>query len=149
MSDPRLHSIYFHAGRLFNTKRYANTKVSEIAAAAGVATGTIYNLFTSKKAILTFVIRASLDNDYLGGEIELPVGETDPKLLLSLTSRLYDRVFNRILRITDADGRIVTGFTQMIADLFDMEADTLLATNNIEHNAGILRELANVFFQHG
>ena len=32
------------------TKRYANTKVAEIAAASGIATGTIYNLFTSKKS---------------------------------------------------------------------------------------------------
>jgi hypothetical protein len=38
MADARLHSIYFHAGRLFNTKRYVGTKVSEIAKAAGVAT---------------------------------------------------------------------------------------------------------------
>lgn len=146
MSDSRLQSIYFHAGRLFNTKRYANTKVSEIAAAAGVATGTIYNLFTSKKAILTFVIRASLERDYLDGDIGLPIGEADTKLLLELCSRLHDRTFNHILQITDAEGKVCRSFVQMLSDIFDMEADSLLAFNNVEHNAGILCEIADVFF---
>lgn len=146
MADPRLRSIYFHAGRLFNKKRYANTKVAEIAAASGVATGTIYNLFASKKAILTFVIRASLDNGYLDQDIELPVEETDPKLLLELFSRFEDRVFNQVLRITDADGKITRSFPQMLSDMFDVDADALLGMNNIEHNADILRELAPVYF---
>lgn len=146
MADPRLLSIYFHAGRLFNTKRYANTKVAEIAAASGIATGTIYNLFISKKAILTFLIRASLEKDYLDGDIQLPVEETNMQLLLELLSRLDDRIFNDIMRITDLDGNIIRNFTEMVSDIFDMDADILLGTNNIEHNAGVLHELANSFF---
>lgn len=145
MADSRLHSIYFHAGRLFNTKRYANTKVSEIAASSGIATGTVYNLFASKKAILTFVIRASLDKEYLDGDIELPVEEADTKLLLELWARLNDRL-NHIIQVT-GDGEDGTkGFSQIISELFDFHADVLLGTNNIEHNADILRELADVFF---
>ncbi|SDX49155.1 TetR/AcrR family transcriptional regulator [Paenibacillus sp. CF384] len=146
MVDERLRSIYFHAGRLFNTKRYANTKVSEIAVAAGIATGTIYNLFASKKAILTFVIRASLEKDYLDSEIALPVEEADMKHLYNLCEKLNERVFGEVLRITDVDGAIIKSFTQMVADIFDMSADILLATGNIETNASILRELANSFF---
>ena len=37
-------------------------------------------------------------------------------------------------------------FQQMLMELFDMNADTLLAANNIEYNENTLRELANVFF---
>ncbi|QHT60946.1 TetR family transcriptional regulator [Paenibacillus lycopersici] len=146
MADARLHSIYFHAGRLFNTQRYANTKVSEIAAAAGVATGTIYNLFASKKAILTFVIRASLEKDYLESDIPLPVEEADMNHLLALSEQLNERIFNEILRVTDDTGAITKRFKQMVADIFDMSADILLATGNVETNANILRELANGFF---
>jgi AcrR family transcriptional regulator len=145
MADSRLYSIYFHAGRLFHTKRYANTKVSEIAKAAGIATGTVYNLFASKKAILTFVIRASLDKEYLNGEIELPIAETDMRLLLELYTHTMDRAY-RILRVKDSGGAIVKSFPQMIAELFDFLADVLLGTNNIEHNADSLRELSDVFF---
>jgi AcrR family transcriptional regulator len=146
MADARLHSIYFHAGRLFNTKRYANTKVSEIATAAGVATGTIYNLFTSKKAILTFVIRASLEKDYLDSDIALPVDEADMNHLNELFLKLHERIFNDVLRITDANGSIIKDFKQMVSNVFDMSADILLATGNIEANAGILKELAKAFF---
>lgn len=146
MADTRLHSIYFHAGRLFNTERYANTKVSEIAAAAGVATGTIYNLFTSKKAILTFVIRASLDKDYLDSDIALPIEEADMNHLKEHWLKLHDRVFNDVLIIADANGSIIKPFKQMVSDIFDMSADILLATGNIETNASILPELASTFF---
>ena len=146
MADARLHSIYFHAGRLFNTKRYANTKVSEIADAAGVATGTIYNLFTSKKAILTFVIRASLEKDYLDSDIALPIEEADMNRMSELFVKLHDRIFNDILRIEDANGSIIKRFKQMVSDIFDMSADILLATGNIETNASILPELADAFF---
>lgn len=146
MADARLRSIYFHAGRLFNTKRYANTKVSEIAAAAGIATGTIYNLFTSKKAILTFVIRAALEKDYLDSDIALPVEEADMNQLNEQFMKLHDRIFNDVLRIADATGSITKPFKQMVADIFDMSADILLATGNIETNASILRKLADAFF---
>ncbi|MFC5406152.1 TetR/AcrR family transcriptional regulator [Cohnella soli] len=146
MADARLRSIYFHAGKLFNTKQYANTKVSEIATAAGIATGTIYNLFTSKKAILTFVIRAALEKDYLDSDIALPVEEADLNHLIELQVKLHDRIFNDIFRITDENGLIIKRFKQMISDIFDMSADILLATGNIETNASILRELAKVFF---
>lgn len=146
MADARLRSIFFHAGRLFNTKQYANTKVSEIASAAGIATGTIYNLFSSKKAILTFVIRGSLDKDYLDSEIALPVEEADMNHLKELGEKLNERIFDDVLRITDANGSITKPFKQMIADIFDMSADILLATGNIETNASILRELAAAFF---
>jgi AcrR family transcriptional regulator len=145
MADPRLQSIYFAAGRLFNTKRYANTKVSEIAAAAGIATGTVYNLFTSKKAILTFVIRASLEDGYLQGDISLPIQETDQALLTELFEQGLKRSFN-LLAITNENGVIHKSFVQMVSDIFDMCADSLLATNNIEHNQDILGGLARIFF---
>jgi AcrR family transcriptional regulator len=146
MADPRLHSIYLAAGRLFNTKRYANTKVAEIAEAAGVATGTIYNLFTSKKAILTFVIHVSLEKGYLEGDILLPIEEADKNLLMELFMKMQDRIINHVLQITDANGNINRGFVQMISDMFDFHADTLLATGNIEQNANLMRELAEAFF---
>ncbi|MNG05882.1 hypothetical protein D3C84_890960 [compost metagenome] len=62
-----------------------------------------------------------------------------------LFAALNDRIFNDILRITDAKGSISKRFKQMVSDIFDMSADILLATGNIETNASILRELANTF----
>lgn len=145
MSDPRLHSIYMAAGRLFNRRGYADTKVSEIAAEAGIATGSVYNLFTGKKSILTFVIRASLETGYLDSDMALPIEEADSSLLMRLWKQAYDKIANHILKITGPDGTINRSFVQMVSDLFDMSADYLLAFGNIERNADLLRELADAF----
>lgn len=143
MADPRLREIYFAAGRLFNVRQYRNTKVSEIAAAAGVATGTIYNLFESKKAILTFVIRASFEEGYLSGDPSLPIAQENESRLLSLFRQSMERY---VARVVDREGNAICGFAGLISMLFDMHAETLLATGNIEHNADILPELAEEFF---
>lgn len=65
MENPRLQKIYQEAGRLFNLNGYANTKMAEIAKASGVAVGTMYSTFTGKDAVLSFVIKATFDKDYL------------------------------------------------------------------------------------
>lgn len=141
--DPRLKDIYFHAGRLFNTKRYTNTKVSDIAKAAGIATGSIYNLFKGKKAILTFVIRVSFDKEYLTGDIAIPIKEEDPQFLL----KLFREYLKNSHFIRNVGGEVHYGFVDYISDLFDIHADILLATNNIEHNADLFPELADEFFR--
>ena len=66
MTNARLQKIYLEAGRLFEEKGYANTKMAEIAKAAGIAVGTMYSAFTGKDAVLSFVIYATLDKSYLG-----------------------------------------------------------------------------------
>lgn len=143
MADPRLHSIYFHAGRLFNTKRYANTKVSEIAVASGIATGTVYNLFKNKKAILTFVIKASFDKAYLNSDITLPIQEVKNEEMMAL----YNSKVKGFLQDIAFDGqKLNCSFIQLISATFDMNADTLLGTGNIETNADELPELASLFF---
>lgn len=142
MADSRLHTVYFHAGRLFNKKKYVNTKVAEIAAAAGLATGTIYNLFESKKAILTFVIRASFDSGYLDSDLSLPVKEIESKTLLNLFNRKMETFYEKIIYVNK---EINCSFIELITATFDLNADSLLATGNIETNADVLPELANAF----
>ncbi len=141
--DSRLWDIYLAAGRLFNTKRYRNTKVSEIAAAAGIATGTVYNLFANKKAILTFVIRASFELDFWNSEPSLPIAQAEVPTLISLFRQSMERYFGDIV---DKQGKIACGFIELISRMYDMHADVLMATNNIEHNADLFPDLADAFF---
>lgn len=145
MPDTRLEKIYIESSRLFNTKGYINTKVSEIAAAAGVATGTIYNLFSGKEAILSFIIQATLDKEWLKQDITLPIRQIDVKLLQHTLQKVLDHIDASVMQIHDEHGAIVKDFPTFISGIFDMCADYLPAFNNIETNAGILKELWQIF----
>ena len=133
------------AGRLFDENGYANTKMAEIAKASGIAVGTMYSSFTGKDAVLSFVIYATLDKDYLSSEITLPIKPIDtPKLIEALRKVLY-KATDSILNITDDEGNVCKDFFKLIEELFDFFADYLLALATIEKNAGILEELSEVY----
>lgn len=141
MKDFRLEKIYLEAGRLFNKKGYINTKVSEIADAAGVATGTMYNLFSSKEAILSFVIQATLDKEWLKQDLSLPIKKLDVVILQNSLKKVLDEINISVMEIKNEKGIIYKSFSSFVSDIFDMCADYLLAFNNIETNAGVLEEL--------
>jgi TetR/AcrR family transcriptional regulator len=49
------------SGKIFASKGYAATKISDIAAAAGVSQGLLYRYFTSKEGLFTELIRGSFE----------------------------------------------------------------------------------------
>lgn len=146
MSDVRLEKIYIEAGRLFNTKGYIYTKVSEIAEAAGVATGTMYNLFSGKEAILSFVIQATLDKDWLKQDFSLPIKQIDLAILQNSLRKVINEINSSIMKIKDEEGKICKSFSDFITNIFDMCSDYLLAFNSIEKNEGVLEELWQEFY---
>lgn len=145
MDSFRLQKIYLAAGRLFDAKGYANTKMAEIAKASGIAVGTMYSMFTGKDAVLTFVIRAALDKEYFSGEIELPVKPVETPVLTELLRKVSDDGFTPVLNITDKNGELCKDFCSLMNGLFDLFADYLLAFGNIEKNAEALEELNEVY----
>lgn len=145
MIDVRLEKIYREAGRLFNTKGYVNTKVSEIAEAAGVATGTMYNLFLGKEAILSFIIQATLDKEWLKKDISLPMKPIDTVILQDSLRKVIVHIASSVVEIKDKKGMVCKSFAEFISDIFDMFSDYLIAFNNIETNAGVLEELWQEF----
>lgn len=145
MNNQRLQKIYQEAGRLFNKNGYANTKMAEIAKASGIAVGTMYSSFTGKDAVLSFVIYATLDKDYLSSDITLPVKPVDSSTLIMLLRRVLDNAFDTIMKITDERGNICKDFSKLMDELFDLFADYLLAFDNIESNTGVLEELSEEY----
>lgn len=145
MENPRLQKIYLEAGRLFNKKGYANTKMAEIAKASGIAVGTMYSAFTGKDAVLSFVIYSTLDKEYLSSEISLPVKPVENTKLIDLLKNIVDHTFHSTLNITDNEGNINKNFNKLMDELFDLFADYLLAFDNIEKNAYALKELSEEY----
>lgn len=144
MQDQRLYTIYLEAGRLFNAKGYAETKMAEIAKAAGIAVGTMYSLFTGKEAVLSFVIQATLDKDFFTYDIIFPIKPAEVAVLLNHLKRVIDSV-DSILNITDEKGNISTDFPTLMENIYDFFSDYLIAFDNIERNAGILEELSQEY----
>lgn len=146
MNNAKLQKIYSEAGRLFNKNGYANTKMAEIAKASGIAVGTMYSAFTGKDAVLSYVIYATLDKDYLSSEITLPIKPIEAPKLIALLTKVIDNEFGSALNITDSKGNICKDFMKLMDELFDLFADYLLALDNIERNAGILEELSEIYW---
>lgn len=73
--DHRLHAVFNAAERLFVQKGYQQTQISDIAKTAGMATGTIYHLFSGKRALFQFVLQCVFDKEYLDRETALPLGD--------------------------------------------------------------------------
>lgn len=146
MNNVKLLKIYSEAGRLFNQKGYANTKMAEIANASGIAVGTMYSAFTGKDAVLSFVIYATLDKNFLSSEITFPIKPIESPKLISLLTKVIDNVFGSVLNITDSKGTICKDFMKLMEELFDLFADYLLVFDNIEKNEGILEELSEIYW---
>lgn len=145
MNNTRLKKIYSEAGRLFNEKGYANTKMAEIAKASGIAVGTMYSAFTGKDAVLSFVIYATLDKDYLTSEISFPIKPIEMPKLIKLLTKVLENASGSVLNITDNEGNICKDFLKLMDELFDLFADYLLAFGNIETNTGVLEELSEIY----
>ena len=146
LNNTKLLKIYSGAGRLFNQKGYANTKMAEIAKASEIAVGTMYSAFTGKDAVLSFVIYATLDKNYFSSEITFPIKPIESPKLISLLTKVIDNVFGSVLNITDSKGNICKDFMKLMDELFDLFADYLLALDNVEKNGDILEELSKIYW---
>lgn len=143
MADQRLKAVCEAAGFLFVKKGYANTQVAEIAERANIGTGTVYNLFSGKKAILHFVIMSTFRKDYLEGEITLPIREVDEDILLNELNTIADKLLSQLeLKIEEGPA---LSFSEMISTLIDYAADYQVAFNIINDQGKIFKNLGNMY----
>lgn len=120
--------------------------MAEIAKASGIAVGTMYSAFTGKDAVLSFVIYATLDKNYLSSEIPFPIKPIESPKMITLLTKVINNEFGSVLNITDNKGNICKDFMNLMDELFDLFADYLLALDNIEKNEGILEELYEIYW---
>jgi AcrR family transcriptional regulator len=147
MADARLQAVYDAASFLFVKQGYERTQVSEIAAQAGVATGTMYNLFSGKKAILHFVLLCTFDKDYLRGDVELPVQEVETSRLINHLHRVAGELLEK-LEHRAATGEPSLTFSETLTLTFDYAANYQVAFNTINDNRVVLKEVRQVYQQY-
>lgn len=87
-ADERRRQILDSALDAFSRKGYGRTTVREIAAAAGVAEGSIYNYFPSKRDLFVAVLRQAVVTDALLATLDQPWADDESFLRALIADRL-------------------------------------------------------------
>lgn len=142
MTDQRFEKIYQSASKLLIKQGYKNTQVSDIAKDAGIATGSIYNLFAGKKAILTFVVYYNL----MDGQIDIssPLAPVDTSLMVERLKAIVDP-FLEELQGLNKEGHPNLSFEEMLSTLFDLVAKYQQAFSIINDHKSVLAEVEAVY----
>lgn len=119
MVDSRLKTVYDEASKLFISKGYARTQINYIANAASISVGAIYTLFTSKKAILNFVLKCTVDSEYMEYDLVLPIKESNFVELEDEIIEVFEKS-NLNFRKHLNDENNSYSFEEMISDTFDI-----------------------------
>ncbi len=149
--NARLKTIYESASTLFIRQGYSRTQISHIAQAVGVSVGTIYHDFSGKKEIMQFVLKCTIDPDFMEKSLKRPItGEAFTNL-----EREIEETFTKVLRdFSEQTSRTETSFAAFISDAFDLVARYAAGLLFIEKNqyefvklAGYYRDFRNRFFE--
>jgi AcrR family transcriptional regulator len=117
MTDIRIKTIYDAASKLFISKGYSRTQINDIAHAAGISVGAVYNLFISKKAIFNFVLKCIIDETYIESDFSLPIKEDSFQGLSDEIIKLFrdsNVLFEKKFTNVSYD------FCEMLSDAFDI-----------------------------
>lgn len=119
MVSQRILSIKDAATKLFLTQGYSKTQISHIAGEVGVSVGTIYHDFNGKKEIMHFVLKSTIDPDFLGREIQRPIGDEIFEGLEQEIAAAFEESEQEFARHLIHAGEDYT-FEQLISDTFDL-----------------------------
>lgn len=137
----RITDIADAATRLFLQQGYAKTQISHIAKAVGVSVGTIYLDFAGKKEIMHFILKCTIDPQFIEQELDRPI--TDD-LFVGLEDEIA-AVFEKSGRDFAAplqNGLTDYSFEAFISDTFDLFARYAVGCLFIEKNQFEFKRLA-------
>lgn len=146
MND-RMKAIADAATLLFLRQGYSKTQISHIAKAVGVSVGTIYLDFTGKKEILHFVLKCTIDPDFINREFERPI-----------TDDLFVGLENEIVAVFEKTGDDFAkhlannaadySLEALVSDAFDLLAQYAAGCLFIEKNQFDFKFLADHYKQY-
>lgn len=147
MEKQRIKEINDAATLLFLQQGYSKTKIEHIAKAVGVSVGTIYHDFTGKKEIMHFVLKSTIDPEFMDQEFERPIKDTIFKGLNHEIEAAFQKSaddFTKHLK-DRADGY---SFESLISDTFDLLSKYAVGCLFIEKNYFDFEELADYYRQY-
>lgn len=129
----RINSIAEAATLLFLRQGYARTQIKHIAKSIGISVGTIYHDFAGKEEIIHFILKCTIDPDFIDKEFERPI-----------TDDLFTGVEDEIVALLEQTGNDFAthlennadqySFKALISDAFDLLARYAVGCLFIEKN---------------
>lgn len=107
----RIQAIAQAATVLFLQQGYSKTQISHIAKAVGVSVGTIYLYFSGKKEILHFILKGTLEPEFLNQSFDRPI-----------TDELFPGLENDIVAMFEQTGRDFAKHLENNAADYSLEA---------------------------
>lgn len=129
----RIKSIADAATYLFLQQGYSKTQISHIAKAVGVSVGTIYLDFTGKKEILHFILKCTLEPDFINRNFDRPITDNLFAGLENDIVSMFEKIssdFAKHLLDNAADYTLEA----LISDAFDMLSQYAVGCLFIEKN---------------
>lgn len=145
--NERIKSIADAATLLFLQQGYSKTQISHIAKAVGVSVGTIYLDFTGKKEIMHFVLKCTIDPDFINRDFERPI--TDD-LFVGLENDIvaaFEKTGDEFAKHL-ADNAADYGLEALVSDAFDLLAQYAAGCLFIEKNQFDFKLLAEHYRQY-
>lgn len=142
--NERITSIAEAATCLFLQQGYSKTQISHIAKAVGVSVGTIYLDFTGKKEIMHFVLKCTIDPDFINRNFDRPITDDLFAGLENDIVAVFEKTgddFARHLANNAADYSLEA----LVSDAFDILAKYAVGCLFIEKNQFDFKFLAEYY----
>jgi AcrR family transcriptional regulator len=145
-AQSRLDELVAAATKTFGQKGFRRTQMADIAAAAGVSPGNLYNYVESKEALFDLVLRGGFGR--VDGEVSLPVpATTADRTAAWLRARLdfsdFPVLEAALRRRRAADPK--EELAEVVLELYDVLAGMRGAIEVLEHSVPDVPEIAEVF----
>lgn len=144
MENERIRAIYDASVDLFLNQGYSRTQISHIAKAVGVSVGTIYHDFTGKREIMHFILKSTIDPEFISREFERPITDALFDGLETEIIAVFDETADAFAENLEAAG-VSYPLEQMVSDAFDLMAKYAVGCLFIEKNELDCRNLARYY----
>lgn len=145
--NERIKAIAYAATNLFLQQGYSKTQISHIAKAVGVSVGTIYLDFAGKKEIMHFILKCTLEPDFINRDFDRPITDDLFAGLENDIVAMFEKTGNDFAKHLTDNAADYT-LEALVSDAFDMLSQYAVGCLFIEKNQFDFKFLAEHYKQY-
>lgn len=145
--NERIKAIADAATYLFLQQGYSKTQISHIAKAVGISVGTIYLDFTGKKEIMHFILKCTLNPEFINRDFDRPITDDLFAGLENDIVEVFEKTGNDFAKHLTDNAADYT-LEALVSDAFDMLSQYAVGCLFIEKNQFDFKFLAEHYKQY-